>query len=78
MKNQFTSYLRYSIYIVLSAFLLSCEGANDLYNGSRSDSFEDYSIVKIDSCEYIMYRASSSYLHVTHKGNCNNTIHNCR
>jgi hypothetical protein len=39
--------------------------------------FKNYKVITIDSCEYIMYATHNSYLNITHKGNCKNSIHKC-
>jgi hypothetical protein len=48
--------------------------------GEREDK-DGYSIVVIDSCEYIevsyLVGAQSGYYSLTHKGNCTNRIHKC-
>jgi hypothetical protein len=38
---------------------------------------DDFNILIFEDCEYI-YNIYSGYKSLTHKGNCNNPIHNCR
>lgn len=59
--------------VVLITIVTSCSKGDTLKNVSN---FNNYEIIKIDSCEYIMYSSAYGMLHVTHKGNCNNEIHN--
>lgn len=37
----------------------------------------DYTVIEIDSCEYLKLEVTHSYATLTHKGNCKNPIH-CR
>jgi hypothetical protein len=61
-------------FIFYSSLLIcvSCTRGNELKN---ENVFKNYEIIKIDGCEYIQYGSSHGYLHVTHKGNCDNPIH---
>lgn len=47
----------------------------------RKETADNYSIVTIESCEYIEYDKGVGNYRVyslTHKGNCKNPIHNCK
>lgn len=37
----------------------------------------EYTVIEIDSCEYLKLEVTHSYATLTHKGNCKNPIH-CR
>ncbi len=68
MKNYktITSYLL----VAFCTFIASC-------NSDKKVPLEfKYQVVKIDGCEYLQHIGAMGYLHVTHKGNCNNIIHN--
>ena len=66
MKTIFISFA----YLLLCSFLFSCG------KSEKKDPFEfKYEIIQIEGCEYLRYMGAQGYKHVTHKGNCNNTIH---
>ena len=61
------------IFVVPAVFLLGCQPRESDY-GSEVEI--GYSIVKIEGCEYILYRPSIGHLAgLAHKGNCTNEIH---
>jgi len=60
------------IFILVAGMILMSSCGNrqsSTYNTSKTEPFA-YNVIVIDSCEYIQYRTSYSYLEVTHKGNC--------
>jgi len=55
--------------------IVSCGPRQPIEGSSKSGQIGDYSIVIIDGCEYLEYRAGAGESRVyslTHKGNCNN------
>lgn len=69
------------LFVICIALLMSCKPANvsiqekpkpsNLFNNNVEAEF-NYTVVVIDSCEYLMWRAANGYLQITHKGNCKN------
>lgn len=55
--------------LILFAFL----GCKEDFAEKR---FSQKEVIVIDGCEYFKYRTAYKYIHITHKGNCNNPIHN--
>lgn len=74
MKN-LRKKLSYALYTLLVAGVFTaCTRGDELKN---INSFKDYEVIEIDGCEYIQYGTSYGLLEITHKGNCNNEIHDC-
>lgn len=63
-----------AVYAMLVAGVSSCSKGDELKNVNK---FEKYEVIEIDGCEYIQYGSAYGTLHVTHKGNCKNAIHDC-
>jgi hypothetical protein len=38
-------------------------------------SLPDYKVISIEGCEYFRFYSSNYFVHITHKGNCKNPIH---
>lgn len=59
------------IYILIS--VLSCFIVTSCNDSMEQDIVKEYTIVEIDSCEYIMYSkyiGRTGYGYMAHKGNC--------
>jgi hypothetical protein len=54
--------------------IVKAKKTSNLYNSNIEREFE-YTVIIIDSCEYLMWRTANGYLQITHKGNCKNSIH---
>lgn len=63
---------KYSLYILLSAFIVSCSGGN-----KWEDDIDQYNVIIIEECEYI-FAAGHGIQSLVHKGNCKSEVHNCR
>jgi hypothetical protein len=67
MKTK-TSFLTKAFFILLvMCCFFSCTRGDELKNTHK---FENYDVVVIDSCEYILWGISYGYMNITHKGNC--------
>jgi uncharacterized lipoprotein NlpE involved in copper resistance len=70
------------LFLISASIITIIVGCNNKNNAKEIETYNvdslsnsDYSIYIIDSCEYIVYyNGSSSW--GSHKGNCNNPIHN--
>ena len=67
------------LFIVVCAMgMVSCGPKQPIEGSSKSGQIGDYSVVNIDGCEYLEYRAGAGESRVqslTHKGNCKNNLH---
>ena len=61
--------------LLLLLSLLTISSCQEPLKNTSSNRFTNYKIIIIEDCEYIMYKSSNSYSHITHKGNCTNRIH---
>ena len=66
MKNL----IKYGFIAVVICF---CSCAKSDFKTKNNGHIYSFDVIEIDGCEYLV---SPSKL--THKGNCKNTIHNCR
>lgn len=53
--------------LFITLCVIACSKGEELRN---QEAFNNYEIITIDSCEYIMWGSSYGFLNVTHKGNC--------
>jgi len=61
--------------IICAMGMVACGPKQPIEGSSKSGQIGDYSVVNIDGCEYLEYRAGAGESRVyslTHKGNCNN------
>lgn len=79
MKN-----ITYLLVFLIGPLLISCdrnEGVLGKSNSVNANGLKnDYKIIKIEGCEYIMYDAGSGYSNagfLAHKGNCVNHKNGC-
>lgn len=74
MKNRGTIE-KLLILFVFAVIALGFSACTKGYELTNQNSFDEYEVIDIDGCEYIMYSSSYGYLQVTHKGDCSNPIH---
>lgn len=69
-----------ALLVIIAIFFLAAQ-CQDEAIGQPEPKIPDFKTVKIDSCQYLFYeRGNEGYggyvIVLTHKGNCNNSIHN--
>jgi len=70
-------HLIYLLLIAATCFIgCSYDNGNDKSIKGEINGLYDLKVIIIDGCEYFKYRTYMGYLSITHKGNCNNPIHN--
>ena len=67
---------------ILAGLLTVAVSCQNGHVTSDSDEQIEYDVLVIDSCEYILVQSNTYFEHhvncITHKGNCNNPIHQCK
>ena len=75
MKAKLFRVIWCSIFLMFVA--LSCGREEQIQERELpKESLPAYTIVEIEGCEYFRFHSTHGYLHITHKGNCKNPIHN--
>lgn len=64
--------------LIIAVLFMGCEGVPPSTIPNDSSDLVQQKIVVIDGCQYIQYYQTHGFPAITHKGNCNNPIHNCK
>ena len=66
--------MKYLLLIIVLFASCTPNGKEKIIEDNNTNPILDYRVVIIDKCEYIEVASGQSYS-LTHKGNCNNSIH---